>query len=85
MKYQIYTIFDNVAKLYHPPMFLMNDAVAIRNITTLKNDPSTSLGQNPNDFNMYHIGEYDDLMGEISVSTKTQINSNVQLKEVSEK
>lgn len=83
MKYEIYTIYDNVAQIYHPPMFLQNDAVAIRNITTLKNDNTTTLGQNPDDYHLYHIASYDDQTGTIKTTTHTKINTTIKLQEVS--
>ncbi len=80
---QAYSIFDSCARIYHPPMFLANDAVASRNIATLKNDQATTLGQNPEDYHIYHIGEYDDLTGVLKSFEHVKINEIKPLQEVS--
>lgn len=59
MKLEIYTIYDSKAEQYGRPFYQQNHAEAIRSVTDLVNDPNTTVGRHPEDFTLFHIGEFD--------------------------
>lgn len=65
MLLRAYTLHDTKALTYSPPFFVNNDALAIRMLTDLVNDPNTSPGRHPADFRMYCVGSYDDQNGKL--------------------
>lgn len=60
MLHQIYTIHDITAELYTQPFYGISDAVAIRSAQNLVHNPGTTFYDNPEDFRLYHIGQYND-------------------------
>lgn len=61
----IYSIYDEVAKLYAQPFFFQNDNLAIRAFKNECERPESNLKANPSDYKLYKIGEYDDETGGI--------------------
>jgi hypothetical protein len=63
MKLQIYTIRDLQANRAMAPLFRENDAIARRDFTNMVNaepGPNNPFALNPEDYTLYHIGEWDD-------------------------
>lgn len=60
MKLQCYAIYDNKAKAFVAPFFMINDAVAIRAFSNSANDPENMICKYPNDFCLYNVGCFDD-------------------------
>lgn len=60
---QAYSLFDSKAKLFSQPFFALNDAVAKRMCAATANDEKSSLAQHPEDYSLFHIGEFDDDKG----------------------
>ncbi|AXH77037.1 MAG: nonstructural protein [Microviridae sp.] len=58
-----YSIFDVKGSVFHTPWFQHTDALAMRTLHDLVNDPSTTIGRHPADFRLYFIGTYDDQLG----------------------
>jgi len=65
MLHQIFTIRDNKAEFFHPPFFQRTYGEAERNFRQLAHDGKSTISQNPEDFDLYHVGEYDDQTGKI--------------------
>lgn len=63
MKLEIYSVFDKKALVYGRPFFLLNDATAIRAFTDLVNDPSTDVNRHPSDYQLFHVGSFEDTTG----------------------
>jgi len=60
MRTNIYSIYDTIAKIFNKPFTEVNDASAKRSFETAgQNQPHSA------DYNLYHIGYYDDNTGEI--------------------
>lgn len=68
----IYTVFDSKAKTYMQPFFVLNDSVAKRAMVNLLRDPEHQFSKNPEDYSLYHIGEYDDAAAAIYVPQEIQ-------------
>lgn len=61
----MYTIKDTKSTAYHKPFYEVSNGIAIRTFTDLANNKDTVIGKHPEDFILYHIGEYDDETGKI--------------------
>jgi hypothetical protein len=73
MKQQIYSIHDSKAEAFLPPFFLNNKHLAIRAFTDGINDPNTSLYKHPEDYSLFHLGEFDDDTGSIVPITPVNV------------
>jgi hypothetical protein len=62
MKTQICVIKDRATDAYSQPMFIASTGAAIRQFSDEVNKVSENnqLFNHPDDFDLYHIGEYDD-------------------------
>lgn len=63
MKTNAYSIYDAKAGLYNKPFYFHNHAMAIRATTEAARDRSTTLGQHPEDYTLFHTGIYDEETG----------------------
>lgn len=65
MKLQIFVVRDSKANTFGNPFFLSSVGVAVRSLSDEINrqqDPTT-LSNHPEDFELYHLGEYDPIPG----------------------
>lgn len=60
MKMEVYSVYDLKAAAYSPPFYVQNDAVAIRAFTDIANDRRSSVSKYPGDYELRHIGTFDD-------------------------
>jgi len=60
MKFQAYTIYDSKEEIYCQPFFLLNEAVAIRQLSDMVNDEKTKISKHPADYSLWHLGSYED-------------------------
>ncbi len=65
-KFQMYSIYDAKAQIFHPPYFNLTHGEAERTFGQIVNDEKTQISQFPEDFDLYHIGEYNDSTGKMS-------------------
>lgn len=60
MRTQVFAVFDSVARVHAQPFCFAEEGQACRAFAAAANDPSTNIGQNPNDYTLFHIGYFDD-------------------------
>lgn len=65
MKVEIYSVFDNVAKVWTQPIYQINEGVARRNIAAAVNTKDHNYNVAPGDYELWRIGIFDDQSGEI--------------------
>lgn len=66
MKQQLFTVYDRAAKTFDGPIMKhQNSNAVIRDFTRTIRNPQTQLGQYPQDYDLYLVGEQDDNTGEI--------------------
>lgn len=65
MLIKAYSIYDRKALRYHLPFFCQTDGEAIRSCTDLVQDTSTSVARHPNDYVLFHVGDFSDHNGSI--------------------
>jgi len=63
MKMTVYACYDEKAKAFGPPWYLLTVGTALRNLNDMVNG-NTAIAKHPEDYTLYEIGEYDDNTGE---------------------
>lgn len=62
---QAYAIYDSKAQAHLQPFFVQNHYIAVRLFTDCVNDPLNPIAKHPEDYTLFHVGEYDDATGEL--------------------
>ena len=63
---KIYAVFDDKARVYGTPQFMLTDGIAIRTLADVVKEPSSMIAKHPEDFSMYELGSYDEASGKIT-------------------
>jgi len=63
VKLNAYSVYDVRVCFYSTPFYCSNDVDALRFFYELKSDKETIYHRHPQDFQIYHIGEFDDQTG----------------------
>jgi len=63
MRTKVFSVFDEKAKAYSNPFFMVHNGLALRAFSDLIQDQSTMIAKHPSDFKLYCIGEFDDCEG----------------------
>lgn len=63
MIFQLYSVHDSLANIYYMPFQTAAVQVAIRTFTDLVNDQTNTVYKNPSDYNLMHLGSFDDSTG----------------------
>ena len=85
MELKVYSIRDQKGGIFNQPFFCRSHGEAERNFTTLINDPKSMICKFREDFDLYHIGEYDDQTGRLtSLDTPLHILKAVAAKSLSD-
>lgn len=69
---KIYTVYDAKAEFYATPFFARNNGEALRMFQEAANDKTITIGQYPEDYALFCIGEWDELSGVINLPTEFQ-------------
>jgi hypothetical protein len=80
MIHKMFTVYDAAAKAFLRPFFTPTEATAIRAFTQEVNTPKTPLNNNPEDFSLFYLGEYDDANGSfdlLKTPNKTRVGLEV--------
>lgn len=70
---QLFAIRDNKVEAYNSPFTAANYQVAIRMVTDTASDTNTMFNRHPEDFEIYHIGEFDEKTGIVESCPHVQI------------
>lgn len=68
-----YSIRDQKGEIFNLPFFKITHGQAERDFESLVNDGKSSVNAYPEDYDLYHVGEYDDQKG-IFVPLETPIH-----------
>lgn len=80
MKMGVYAIYDATAEVFMRPMFLVNDATAIRGFINAVLNEKSDLFTNPGDFTLYKVDEWDDVEGRFEMlEIKQQLGNGLSL------
>lgn len=76
---QCFSIRDNASATYDQPFLRPNVVTAIRSITDALNDPASPWAKHPEDYALYHLGEWDDTTGEFNSHAPQHITNLIDL------
>jgi hypothetical protein len=65
MKYNIYAVYDSAVNAYMRPFTMQADGQALRGFTDEACNAESPVGQHPEDYSLFRIGEYDERNGHI--------------------
>lgn len=60
MIYQVFAIYDAKVEAYNRPFYDQTKAAALRGFADAVNDPSLQLNKHPEDYTLFHLGEWED-------------------------
>ena len=81
MQLQMYAIYDNAAGAYLTPFFTHNEQLAMRSFQDACLNPDTAYFRHPQDFHMFHMGQFDDASGVFELNhTPNRIVSALELR-----
>lgn len=84
MKLNVYSIFDSAAMAYTTPFFMPMDGMAIRAFQANVNaGKENNISQFPDQFTLFHVGEFDDFTGMFLSSTPVSLGNGKQFVESS--
>lgn len=66
MQQKAFAIRDSKAGFFNQPFFQHSHGEAERSFKRLSNDVQSNISQFPEDFDLYYIGEYDNITGTIT-------------------
>jgi len=72
MKLCIFAVYDQKAGAYLPPFFLPEVAMAIRTFGDCINDEKHQWGLHPEDYTLFHLGDWNNVSAEFSTILKTK-------------
>lgn len=67
MKIQVFSVYDSKTQVWGQPNFLLNKGAAMRAWGEAANDTQSNIGKHPADFTMFHIAEWDDETGTLTM------------------
>lgn len=67
MTQKIFTIRDSKGGFYHPPFYKFSVGEAERDLHRLTKDENSMIKQYPEDFDLYHVGEFDNITGKMTI------------------
>lgn len=67
MTHQLFALKDNLAGVFMQPQVFQNENVALRNFSMIINETPV-FKENPADFELWRLGEYDDVEGFITAA-----------------
>lgn len=75
MKLQAFSVYDEKAQAYNTPFFQLQIAQAIRHFSDLSQDTKTTINRHPEDYSLYHIGEWDDDNASLTSFTEPRVQA----------
>lgn len=64
---KVFTVRDSKSEVFNQPFFQRSHGEAERNFRTLVGDATSNISKYPEDYDLYYLGEYDDLSGKMSI------------------
>lgn len=81
MNLQVYSIRDSKGAVFNMPFYKRTHGEAERDFTSLVNDDKSTVSNYPEDYDLYHLGTFDDQTGLVtSLDTPQHVIKAVQVK-----
>lgn len=66
MRLQVVSVLDRATAAYGRPVFVQAIGQAMRSFTDEANNKESDIGKHPDDYDLYHLGDWDDVSGRFS-------------------
>lgn len=66
--FQIYSVRDSKTETFHQPFLQKTHGEAERTFQVQANDPQSQVARFPTDFELWHLGEFDDSTGKMALN-----------------
>lgn len=63
MNLKAFSILDTKADTFNTPFFMKTTGEAVRAFADLVNDPQSMINRHPDDFRLFHVGDFDQELG----------------------
>lgn len=70
MEVKLFSIYDKKAKVFNPPMSSVNQGTLLRTLSDQLERADNLMSRFAQDYDVYEIGYFDDLTGDIQVNGK---------------
>lgn len=67
---KLFAVLDSASGVYDGPVPSNTEGTAMRSFTNMARNPDSPIGQNPSDFSLWYLGDYNDATGELSAAAK---------------
>lgn len=74
MKWNIYSIKDTAAGIFQRPIVARTDGEVRREFANLCVNKKHPVGQHPGDYDLYKIGQFDDVTGVVNASSQDRMS-----------
>lgn len=82
MKLQAFSVYDSAAKRFAMPFFADTIEVALRMFRALVNSGDSQVSKYPEDYTLFHIGEFDQELGEVRPSSPRSLGVAITFREL---
>lgn len=65
MKLEMVAVYDRAVESYGRPVFVTHTGEAVRGFIDERDNKDSQVGKHPEDFSLFHLGEYDDSSGRV--------------------
>lgn len=72
MQTKAYSIKDKKAEIFHPPFYKNTHGEAERAFHQLVNDEKSTIHKYPEDFELYYVGEFNDITGQLKAASNPE-------------
>lgn len=80
MKIEMFIVWDDKAKAYLQPFFMLNQPLAVRTFSNAVNAPGSQMNVNPEDYTLFHTGSFEDASGKFEIKAPELVVSGLQVR-----
>lgn len=70
MQMKMFSIRDRAVEAFNTPFFMLTKAEAIRALTNLATDQDSKIARNPQDYELYYLGIWDNVSGDLEAANE---------------
>lgn len=70
---KVYAIYDRAVEAYGQPFFVKSQGQAVRSFKDECENKESQFNKHPNDYDLYHIGEYNEETGELQAKMPERV------------
>lgn len=82
MLLKIYTVYDMKTEAYMKPFFCLTNGEAVRTFGDAANDPSSAFYRHPEDYVLYCIGTFDDIVNVVESAPPENLGTAMQYRDM---